>query len=206
VLDSCGFDALESNELKTIWLTVTAVNEENNQLDWNAFEGWDGEVEKYLIYRMVNNVEPAFPFDSVDGQTFQYTDDLSSISNLNGPVIYWVQAVEEQFNSYGIAARANSNRTGVALESEMFVANAFQPLGYTREFKPVFRFYNGRNYVFQIYNRWGELIFETYDPYDGWDGRHKDNYVKQGTYIYRLVYQNLDDSYKEIKGTVTVVY
>jgi hypothetical protein len=206
VLDSCGFQAIESNEMRTIFLTVSGIDNEHNQLDWNAYEGWDGEIEKYLIFRMVNNVEPSSPFDSVDGQTFQYTDDLSTLSNLNGPLVYWVQAVEKKYNSYGIAERANSNRTGVALESEMFVANAFQPLGYTREFKPVFRFYNGRNYVFQVYNRWGMLIFETYDPYTGWDGKYQDNYVQQGSYIYRLVYQNLDDSYVEKKGTVTVVY
>lgn len=206
VLDSCEKDALESNVLKTIWLSITGIDEDQNLLEWNAFEGWDGGVEKYYIYRMVNGVEPGLPFDSVDAQTFQYTDDLSSISNLNGPLVYWVQAIEQEDNIFALNEKANSNRTGVALESEMFVANAFNPLGYTKEFQPVFRFYNGRNYLFQVYNRWGKLIFETHDPYKGWDGRYNESLVQQGSYIYRLVYQNLDDTYEEKKGTVTIVY
>jgi gliding motility-associated-like protein len=205
-LDSCGKTALESNELKTIWLTVSGINEDQNLLEWNAFEDWDAGVELYYIYRMVNGVEPAFPFDSVGANTLQYTDDLSSVSNLNGPVIYWIQASENDGNAFEQKEKANSNRTGVALESEMYVASAFRPTGLTTEFKPVFRFYNGRNYTFQIYNRWGKLIFESNDPYTGWDGRFEQNFVQQGTYIYRLVYQNIDDSFTEKKGTVTVVY
>ena len=206
VLDSCGNKVLESNALKTILLTGSSISTNQNLLEWNAFEGWDAEVEKYYIFRMIDNIEPTAPTDSVDGQVLEYVDDMSLISNTSVIPVYWVQAVQSTHAPDEETAKARSNRTSIAKDSEMFMANAFRPGGYTPEFKPVFRFYNGKNYLFQIYSRWGNLIFETNNPDAGWDGKYAGEQVQTGTYIYRLVYQNLDHSSIEKKGTFTVIH
>ena len=39
---------------------------------------------------------------------------------------------------------------------------------------------------FRIYNRWGEIVFETADINEGWDGTYKGEPVSAGTYIYTL--------------------
>ena len=88
----------------------------------------------------------------------------------------------------------------------MYVPNAFKPNGYSSEFKPVFRFNSGKNYLFQIYSRWGNLIFETNNPDQGWDGKYNDEFVEMGVYVYRVVYQNSDASSAQKTGTVTVIY
>ncbi|MBL0765681.1 PKD domain-containing protein [Marivirga atlantica] len=43
-----------------------------------------------------------------------------------------------------------------------------------------------------IYNRWGELLFESNDKTIGWDGYYKGQLMPQGVYVYRLelVYEN----------------
>jgi gliding motility-associated-like protein len=38
----------------------------------------------------------------------------------------------------------------------------------------------------QIFNRWGELLFESYDKNIGWDGYYKGQLAKSDVYIYRL--------------------
>ena len=38
----------------------------------------------------------------------------------------------------------------------------------------------------KILNRWGKVIFETNDPYTGWDGTVDGELVPNGTYIYHL--------------------
>ena len=128
------------------------------------------------------------------------------MDNAAGDLVYWVQAIENNGNTYGFKMISNSNRTGIAVASEMYMPNAFRPGGYTAEFKPVYRFYSGLNYIFQIYNRWGQMIFESNDPERGWNGKYKGNIVGQGVYVYKLVYQDSDLNSIEKKGTVTVIY
>jgi gliding motility-associated-like protein len=41
-------------------------------------------------------------------------------------------------------------------------------------------------YLFQIYNRWGEIVFETKDPNEGWDGRKKGKMCPSGVYVYKI--------------------
>ncbi|NOX84374.1 MAG: gliding motility-associated C-terminal domain-containing protein [Chlorobi bacterium] len=206
VLDSCGREALESNLLKTIYLTGGNVDADHNYLKWNAFGGWGGGVKQYYIFRMTGGVDPTGPIDSVDAQTLEYTDDISSLPDSETQPVYWVQAVEDEGGEYGYREKARSNRIGAAPESEMFLPNAFKPNGITPEFKPVFRFFSGTEYLLQIYNRWGQLIFETHNPQEGWNGQYKGNPVSQGVYVYKLSYRNPDKSPVMKRGTVMVVY
>ena len=38
----------------------------------------------------------------------------------------------------------------------------------------------------QIYNRWGQLVYETDDIEEGWDGKVNGNYCQTGAYCYRI--------------------
>tara|TARA_Y100000385_G_scaffold97830_1_gene101202 strand:- start:10275 stop:12152 length:1878 start_codon:yes stop_codon:yes gene_type:complete len=56
----------------------------------------------------------------------------------------------------------------------------------------------------QIFNRWGELIFETYNPKEYWDGKYKGKMCPIGVYTYKLILQ-FEEGYKKIKrktGTI----
>jgi gliding motility-associated-like protein len=44
----------------------------------------------------------------------------------------------------------------------------------------------------QIFNRWGELLFESYDKNIGWDGYYKGRLAKSDVYIYKLDLQMND--------------
>lgn len=50
-------------------------------------------------------------------------------------------------------------------------------------FFPVFKGVN--EYHLEIFNRWGELIFETFDPMIGWDGYYRGELVQQDVYIWK---------------------
>ena len=52
--------------------------------------------------------------------------------------------------------------------------------------------------LFQIFDRWGDKLFEQCDfqpndPNLGWDGRHKGRDVNPAVYIYRIVFSRQDD-------------
>jgi gliding motility-associated-like protein len=58
---------------------------------------------------------------------------------------------------------------------------------------------------FVIFNRWGEKVFETNDPYLGWDGTFKGQQAETGVYVY-MVNVTLDNGLTlKRSGNVTLV-
>jgi gliding motility-associated-like protein len=88
----------------------------------------------------------------------------------------------------------------------LYVPNAFTPDGddYNNVFKPVLTSLV-KEYHLSIYNRWGEILFESYDQAVGWAGFYGDIPVQDGTYIWKLVVST-DGAEKYLKhGHVTVL-
>ena len=59
--------------------------------------------------------------------------------------------------------------------------------------------------TFQIYNRWGELVFKTNDLYQGWDGTYKGEPQEMDVYGYLLDVKFFDGSTKLKKGNITLL-
>jgi gliding motility-associated-like protein len=72
----------------------------------------------------------------------------------------------------------------------------------------VFRTMNSdlTKYRLLIFNRWGEKVFESEDPADGWDGRFKGFPQDIGVYVYQIEYQTPSSSVsKLLSGNLTLV-
>ncbi len=54
--------------------------------------------------------------------------------------------------------------------------------------------YKAKNLVFKVYNRFGQLVFETTDFLRKWDGTFKGIKQQTGTYVWTLKYINTDTS------------
>ena len=205
VVDSCGRQDLVSNTITTMLLTGEAISNEENHLQWNACEGMDAGIMQYRIFRSTGSMETLQPIDSVSPDVLEYTDHLAGQPIESGLAVYWIEAEENPGNVYGYRERSLSNRITFAQETGLYMPNAFRPGGLTPVFKPVFLFFNGKSYLFQIYNRWGQMIFETKQPDEGWDGTYMGNHSSTGTYLYRLVYQDYNGKTTEKRGVFTVV-
>jgi gliding motility-associated-like protein len=99
----------------------------------------------------------------------------------------------------------------IPIEDELlyYVPNTFTPDDdeFNQTFFPVF---SGNidpyNYTMYIYNRWGELIFESHNVDVGWDGTYAGRSVSDGTYTWKIVFKT--DKTKEttaIHGHVNVI-
>ena len=90
-----------------------------------------------------------------------------------------------------------------------FIPNTFTPNGdeLNNTFQPVFTYgYDPQSYNFYIYNRWGDLIFESHNPKIGWDGTFGNNLVQNDTYIWKLEFKEKIEEYKHVKtGHVTLL-
>jgi gliding motility-associated-like protein len=73
------------------------------------------------------------------------------------------------------------------LDQTVYIPNAFTPDG--NQLNPVFEVVFGDythviSYQLVIYNRWGEVVFTTTDPYDTWNGTGTNGLVQDGVYAY----------------------
>jgi gliding motility-associated-like protein len=59
--------------------------------------------------------------------------------------------------------------------------------------------------IFRVFNRYGQLVFETTDPTQGWDGDFKGKPEKQATFVYTLEYTLFDGTSGKMNGNVTLV-
>ncbi len=60
-------------------------------------------------------------------------------------------------------------------------------------------------YSFSIYSRWGELLFDTKDPDDGWDGYYKGKLCTQDVYIWKITADFLDGKKYSKTGDVLLL-
>lgn len=62
------------------------------------------------------------------------------------------------------------------------------------------------NYSFYVYNRWGELIFESHSILKSWDGKFENAYVQNGLYFYILKFNDIATKIShEVSGKITVI-
>ncbi|MBE0676870.1 MAG: PKD domain-containing protein, partial [Bacteroidales bacterium] len=61
-------------------------------------------------------------------------------------------------------------------------------------------------YHLMIYSRWGELLFETTELYQGWDGYYKGNLCPQGVYVFSAKVSYSNGKEEEIIGDVTLLH
>ncbi|WP_258540802.1 T9SS type B sorting domain-containing protein [Parvicella tangerina] len=88
-----------------------------------------------------------------------------------------------------------------------YTPNAFSPNGDGENdtFRPIGIGIDEDNYEFYIFNRWGQLIYEGYDPYDEWDGTYNNVMSQTDVYVWVVKTRNIDGEVKEYRGHVTLV-
>lgn len=101
----------------------------------------------------------------------------------------------------------------VVIEDELiyYVPNAFTPDDdqHNPVFKPIFTAgFDPYDYTLLIFNRWGEVIFESHDAQVGWDGTYGagGNIVQDGSYTWRIDFKTTKtDERKMIIGNVNLI-
>lgn len=82
---------------------------------------------------------------------------------------------------------------------EIWLPNAFTPNG--DGLNDVFRVLGNigrlQGVTLSLYNRWGEQVYTSHDPYKGWDGFYKGIPAQMGTYVYLLEYSLDGNPYKQ---------
>lgn len=143
--------------------------------------------------------------------------DGSPVSTLESPTHAFPGAIAGSYEVWLIVTSVNgcvdSTKVNVTVQDEIiyYVPNAFTPD--EDEFNPVFKpvFTNGfdpHDYTLSIYNRWGEMVFQSFDVNYGWDGTYRGSSgrVQDGAYTWKIEFKTTrSDERKVITGTVNLI-
>ena len=196
------------NTAGTIYLEAQ-LNNYSTALQWTDYFNWNTGVNHF-------DIERAFPgedFQNIGNTTtLAFIDEsLSDMLNQgeNSEVCYRITAHENPGDPNSTTPGTSSSNVvcihlpiNVRFEYNAFVPglDGFARFGPTIDFLPT-------EASFKIFNRWGNLIFETRDIFNlQWDGRIQGgDYAPEGVYRYQFKFKNEQGDWSVIHGSLTVV-
>ena len=204
--NGCGI-SVSSDTARTIHLTGVDNLNSSTELSWNEFEMRDATVIEYVLQRKEDGA-------LIDIATFGpndpliYVDDVTNIQAEDGAYCYVVDCkFELDLPSSTLSNSSFSNEVCVSQTSRMFIPTAFSPngSGKNKVFKPEFLYENNDNYSMVVFSRWGEVVFESTEPAQGWDGTIDGELAPQGVYAYMIQMQSTSGNLIPRKGTVLLI-
>lgn len=148
--------------------------------------------------------EPGYNVWTLLSQTYQQdnlTVSWDSPGMFNISVVHWAN---------GCVSLPQSTMITIARcpESLYYIANSFTPDGdeHNNSWMPIFTSgFDPSDFHLTLYNRWGELIFESFNAQDSWDGTYNNTPVQSGVYTWLIQYGDTNNDNKTvINGSVTL--
>ncbi len=108
------------------------------------------------------------------------------------------------FNALGCADTVCEQITAKVIPL-LDVPNAFTPNGDGVNDRVYVRGFGIAKMTFRIYNRWGQLVFQSADQATGWDGRFKGTLQPMDAYAFMLEVEFSDGTRTTKKGDITLI-
>ena len=194
-----------SNYGSTIHITGQAQSNLTNEISWTDFDIEGASILNYDVYRVVGN-DISF-LENVLAMTTQYTDLVDASEEEESNVCYFVEANAsiELPNGSTELIKSRSNLTCVEQLTSIISPNAFAPNGRNQIFKPTIIFGETVDFNMKIFNRWGELVFESNDKDLGWNGKYQGRLLPMGSYVFVIRVTQAGGRVVEDKGNLVLI-
>ena len=98
-----------------------------------------------------------------------------------------------------------TDQVTVFFRGSLFVPNTFTPNGdgINEFFRAITR--EAKELHLEVFNRWGELIFNTDDPEGAWDGTYKGVPSPIGVYVWQVSMKETNGDSRFARGHVTLL-
>lgn len=179
-VNPCGNISLTSNYASNILLSLNNENGLNHSLSWSSYQNWENGVLNYRIFRYFDGTAVEIAVTNPGDLSYNY--DIGWYVNychdkkiyLTNKFCYYIEAYENLGHSYStVQGISRSNVECVFHEPVVWLPNAFNVSSLENEnrfFAPVISFVKDEPYEFIIYDKWGNVVFKTNKPSEGWDG------------------------------------
>ena len=136
-----------------------------------------------------------------DPSTYLSNPDIANpLMSARDDIVYVVTG----YNESGCAA-TDSLKVSVVKNLLVEVPNAFDPLHPTNySLRPLLRLIDHINF-FRVYNRWGQLVFETKEMGKGWNGTINGQLQQAGIYVWMIEVVDLNKNVIRKNGTSVLV-
>lgn len=186
--DVCGNIFTRSNTASTFKSSVEEINTKVNRVTWNSCRLFP--VERYEVYRYEqSDLVAEFIGES---NTNSFEDRHNGLTSYADKLYYFVAAIERGNNREPHIS--NSSHSFIKKESVFWIPDAFDPTEGVildiQTFKPKLAYIRKDSYSFEVYNRYGTLLFSTKDVEKGWDGTYKGQLCPLGVYAYKVQFIN----------------
>lgn len=162
--------------------------------------------ESSLLTAIPNNPDYQYSWSPTDGLENPFA--ATTMATPEETTVYTVTIIDGSFGSgQCITAASVELRVYdfVCGPPNLFLPNAFTPNGDGNNDVLYLRGDNITRMHLAIYNRWGELVFETRDQNIGWDGTFRGEPVDPAVFVYHLEADCGDGQRYFDKGNVTVI-
>jgi len=205
VFNQCNERVDTSNTARTILLNGEA-NKENlvNILAWTPYSQWQEGVDSYKVYRKLKGTDYELVQEVNGSSNLFYQDDVSQLVHTDGDFYYRIEAIENS-DDVALPFTAYSNEINLSVDPIIWVPNAMVLGGYNDEFKAVISFAEVEEFYLTIFSRWGDLLFETKDYTESWDGKVNGAAVSEGLYNYYITVKDGRGRAIDQFGTITVL-
>ena len=142
----------------------------------------------------------AFTNTSVGAATYSWDfGDGAFSSEVNPEHLYAENSNGQTITLVAVSSEGCIGTYQVSIEFEegliFYIPNTFTPDQdeHNQTFRPIFTSgFDPYNYEMLIFNRWGEIIFETHDVTYGWDGTYSftNSTCQDGVYSYKITFKN----------------
>jgi trimeric autotransporter adhesin len=176
----------------------------------------DPVSEFYASYYTTSMFEPYFNFTNASTGADSYIWDFGN--NTSSNEYHTNVTYPEQAGTYTVTLIAindfgcrDTSFRYVTLEEELvfYVPNSFTPDGdeFNNVFKPIMTSgFDPFSYSLRIFNRWGELLFESKNHEVGWDGTFNGNLLPLGTYTWVMNFKAPSNDKKyEFSGHINII-
>lgn len=207
----CLPEPIMSNTSNSILLLASGDAAHRNTLQWFNYDDnvpLTPNPESFIHRKMETDGDFVEIVSNIVWASYNtYVDDVSELQHYGSDFKYKV-GVNQTTNEYGYCPSIFSNEVTLRQKPTIWIPNAFRPIGsQNKVFKPVTSFVSADTYKFVIYNRYGQTMFQTTNPNEGWEGRLSNgDFAPAGIYIYKIEFVDTSDELFTTNGTVTLFY
>jgi gliding motility-associated-like protein len=196
-VDQCGASSALSSAAAAIQLDGHYKTDSFPTIQWEPFTAWDQELDYYMIERK-EGVDGNW--ETVGETHLPHFIDRTFNNNTTLTAEYKVTAVHN--NTELQSASTNFKFT---FEPNIFIPTAFSPNYDNLNDEYVVKGHGMERVDIQIFNEWGQRVFESKGENAAWNGKYEGEIVEAGTYICVIEMETPEGYTYNFQNTITVI-